>query len=90
MKISQSGKVVCSVPTMDRIMAKMAAITSGTISRPFLFQRSTKGPANGLNSTIGNMPSNVARLSTVAEPVCLVKYQIIAYCTTILVIPDKN
>ena len=63
---------------------------SVTIKSFFLSKRSTKGPTKGLKTTIGIIPSNVAKLKTVADPVSFVKYQIIAYCTTILVIPDKN
>ena len=43
-----------------------------------MVHRSTIGPKNGLRITIGSIPKIVAMLNTVAEPVFLVKYQIVA------------
>ncbi len=46
------------------------------------FQRSTNVPMKGPNTTWGSNPTREAVASTVADPVCLVRYQIRANWTS--------
>ena len=53
-----------------------------------LFERSTTEPAIGPRNMKGSIPTKVAVANTVAEPVCFVRYQIKANCTSWL--PNKE